>query len=169
MGDLTANEFAAVLLILRVAFGLTFASHGWAKRKGGIDGTAGWFDGMGMKPGRLHAHLASLTEIGTGLLLAVGLLSSLAAAGVIGVMVVAGYTSHRKNGFFIVKNGWEYTFIVGLIAVVIAGLGPGDWSVDESLGLADALNGWVGLALALGLGIGAGIGQLALFYRPPSD
>ena len=65
MGDITGNEFAFAVLAFRVIFGLIFAGHGWSKRKNGLDGTAAWFDGMGMKPGRVHAQLASLTEIGT--------------------------------------------------------------------------------------------------------
>ncbi|MDH3680516.1 MAG: DoxX family protein [Acidimicrobiia bacterium] len=156
------------MLIFRVLFGLTFAAHGYAKmfRGGRIEGTAGWFDSMGMKPGRVHALLASLTEMGSGVLLALGFLTPLAAAGIIGVMVVAGWTVHRSSGFFIVSNGWEYTFIVGLTAFVIAGLGPGDWSIDEQLGIAADLNGFVGMAIAAILGIGAGITQIALFYRP---
>ncbi|MFT7597471.1 MAG: putative oxidoreductase [Acidimicrobiales bacterium] len=169
MGDLTSTEFGTVLLALRVIFGLVFAGHGWGKCKNGIDGTAGWFDSIGMKPGRVHALLASITEIGAGLMLAAGLLTSFAAAGVVGVMAVAGYTSHRKNGFFIVKDGWEYTFIVALIAVSIAGLGPGKWSIDSALSISDSLNGFVGLAIALVLGVGVGIAQLALFYRPPAE
>ncbi|MEM9562337.1 MAG: DoxX family protein [Actinomycetota bacterium] len=153
----------------RVIIGLVFAAHGWAKRfsGGGIDGTAGWFDSMGMRPGKLHANLASTMEMVAGVLLALGLLTSFAAAGIVGIMVVAGWTVHRSEGFFIVGNGWEYTFIVALIAVAIAGLGPGRWSIDEALGLADDLNGWTGLAIAIVLGLAAGVGQIAAFYRPP--
>lgn len=166
MGDLSDNEFAAVLLAFRVIFGLVFAAHGWAKRKGGLAGTAGWFDSIGMKPGALHAQLASLTEIVAGLLIAVGLVTSFAAAAVVGVMVVAGYTVHRSNGFFIVKDGWEYTFMVALMAVAIAGVGPGDWSIDAGIDLADTLNGWVGLGIAVGVGVLGGAAQIVTFYRP---
>lgn len=168
MGDLTNTEFDTVLLVFRVIVGLVFASHGWAKRQGGIDGTAGWFDSIGMKPGKVHAQLASLTEIGAGLLLAVGLLTPFAAAAFVGVMVVAGYTVHR-DAFFIVKNGWEYTFKVALMAVIVAGLGPGEWSLDGALDLIDPLNGFVGLAIAIGLGVVGGAAQLAIFYRPPAE
>ncbi len=121
---------------------------------------------MGMRPGKVHANLASGTEMLTGVMLAVGLLTPFAAAGIIGVMVVAGWTVHRNDGFFIVSNGWEYTFIVGLIAAAIAGLGPGRWSIDQGLGLADDLNGWTGLAIALVLGIVGGVAQIVLFYKP---
>lgn len=167
---LEQTEFDVVMAGFRVVFGLVFAAHGWAKRfsGGGIAGTAGWFDSMGMRPGKLHANLASSMEMLTGVLLAVGLLTSFASAGIVGIMIVAGWTVHRSEGFFIVGNGWEYTFIVGLIAVAIAGLGPGRWSIDYGLGIADDLNGWAGLAIAIALGIAGGVGQIAAFYRPPA-
>jgi putative oxidoreductase len=170
MEQLDPTAFDAVVGGFRVLVGLIFAAHGWAKRfsGGGIDGTAGWFDSIGMKPGRLHAQLASGTEMLTGVMLAIGLLTPFASAGIIGVMVVAGWVVHRSNGFFIVKDGWEYTFIVGLMALLVAGLGPGRWSVDHALGIVDDLQGWVGLAIALVLGIGGGAAQLAAFYRPPA-
>lgn len=165
---LEQTEFDLVMAGFRVIFGLVFAAHGWAKRfsGGGLEGTAGWFESIGMKPGRLHAQLASGTEMLAGVMLALGLLTPFAAAGIIGVMVVAGWVVHRSHGFFIVGNGWEYTFMVGLMALAVAGLGPGRWSVDRALGIVDELSGWVGLAIAVILGIGAGVGQLALFYRP---
>lgn len=165
---LEQTEFDVVMATFRVIFGLVFAAHGWAKRfsGGGIDGTAGWFDSIGMRPGRMHANLASTMEMLTGVLLVVGLLTPFAAAGIVGIMVVAGWTVHRDKGFFIVGEGWEYTFMVALSAVAIAGLGPGRLSIDQGLGLADDLNGWVGLAIALVLGTAGGVAQLVLFYRP---
>ena len=167
MADLRAAHVATIVLVFRVVFGIVFAGHGWGKRKGGIDGSARWCDSMGMRPGRVHAQLASLTEIGTGLMIAVGLFLPFAAAGVVAVMIVAGWTTHRKNGFWIVGDGWEYTFMVALTAALIAGLGAGDYSLDAVLDLVDLFNGLVGVALALALGVAAGVGQLAVFYRPP--
>ncbi len=168
MSDLSQTDFNVVMTVFRVLFGLTFFTHGYAKQfQGGrIAGTAGWFDSMGMKPGKVHAQLAALTEMGAGVALALGLFTPIAAAAVIGVMVVAGYTVHRGT-FAIVKDGWEYTFVVGLIAAAIAGLGPGEWSLDHALGLTDDLNGLTGVAIAVGVGVAAGVGQIAAFYRPP--
>lgn len=170
MDGLDPTAFDAVLGGFRILVGVIFAAHGWAKRfsGGGIDGTASWFDSIGMRPGKLHANLASTTEMVTGAMLAIGLLTPFASAGIIGVMVVAGWVVHRDKGFFIVGEGWEYTFTVGLMALVIAGLGPGRWSIDWALGIADDLNGWVGLAIAAIVGIGGGAAQLAAFYRPPT-
>ena len=54
-------------------------------------------------------------------------------------------------------------------AVGIAMLGPGEWSLDDAIGIADDLDGWVGLLIAGVGGVVAGVGQLAIFYRPPAD
>lgn len=157
------------LLLLRASLGLMLAAHGYAKifKGGRLAGTARWFDSIGMKPGRLHAPLAAGSEIGSGLLMAFGLFHSLAATAMIGVMVVAGWTVHRNNGFFIIREGWEYVFIIAVAAAVLAVLGPGAWSIDHAIGLADDLDGYTGLTLALA-GVLAGVVQVAVFFRPPA-
>ena len=110
--------------------------------------------------------MAALSEILCGLILCLGFLTSFAAAGIIGIMVVAGWTVHRNNGFFIIKEGWEYVFVLSVAALAIATLGPGDWSIDHTLGISEDLMGWAGFWIAGGLGIGAGLLQLLLFFRP---
>lgn len=165
------DEYNAAMLLLRVAFGLTMAAHGYAKvfKGGKLDGTAGWFDSIGMKPGKIHARLAAGTEILAGLGLAFGLLTTFSAAGFVGLMVVAGWVVHRSNGFFIVSEGWEYTFILAVAAVAIAMLGPGEWSIDELLEISGEFDGWIGFFIAAVGGGVAGVGLLAAFYRPPSS
>ena len=168
MEPTTATDLA--LLVLRVVVGLTLAAHGWNKFTGGgkIPGTGRWVDSIGMRPGRLNAYLAASTEVSAGLLLAVGLLTSLAVAGVIGVMTVAGWTSHRTNGFFIIKEGWEYVFVLASVSLAVATLGPGSWSVDDALGIAGDMDGMTGFWIALVIGVGGGIAQMLTFYRPSS-
>lgn len=158
------------LLLLRVVAGLTLAAHGYNKFFGGgrIPGTARWFDSMGMRPGKVHAVMAASTEMASGIGLALGLLTPLCGAGMVALMIVAGWTVHKPNGFFIVKSGWEYNLILALIGVVAGTLGPAEWSLDHALDIADNLDGFTGLAIALGLGVVGGVGQLVLFYRPPA-
>jgi putative oxidoreductase len=168
----TATDFA--LLLIRVVLGLTMAAHGYNKffGKGGLAGTAGWFDSMGMKPGMFHARIAATTEMSAGIGLAIGLLTPIPAAGFVALMFVAAWTVHRKNGFFIVKEGWEYNLILAAAAVAVAGLGAGRLSLDyalfRNLGVYDFLGGWNGLVIAVVLGLAGGIGQLVIFYRPPA-
>src|SRR4051812_43862499 len=95
------HDFDVIILVARIIVGLTLAAHGWFKYfKGGkIAGTGRWFDSIGMKPGKVHAYAAATTELGSGILLALGLLTPLAAAGFTGVMLVAAWTVNRPNGF----------------------------------------------------------------------
>src|ERR1044071_1970134 len=92
--------FHLALLVLRVTLGVVFLAHGinHVFRGGKIPGTARWFESLGMKPGVLHAWLASLTEIGSGAMLLVGFLTPLAGARVAGVMLVGSITHHLTNG-----------------------------------------------------------------------
>lgn len=163
------NEFDTAMLILRVAVGLTMAAHGANKFKGGLAGVAGWFDSMGMRPGALHARFAAGGEVLSGLFLAAGLLTSFACLGFVGLMTVAAVTVHIEKGFFILDEGWEYVFVLAVVAVCIATLGPGDWSIDAALGIDDDLDGYTGLAIAAGGGLAAAGGLLAVFYRPPKQ
>ena len=166
MSTSTASDF--VLLLCRLSIGVTIAAHGWNKIFGGgrIKGTSRWFQSIGMKPGTFNAWMAALSEILCGLLLSLGFLTSFAASGVIGIMVVAGWTVHKNNGFFIIKEGWEYVFILSITALTIAVTGPGNWSIDHVLEISDDFIGWNGFWIAGGLGISAGLLQLSLFFRP---
>src|SRR5712671_1883535 len=168
MTDHTAIDTG--LLILRVVLGLTMAAHGYNKffGKGGLAGTAGWFDSMGMKPGMFHARIAATTEMSAGLGLAAGLLTPIPAAGFVSLMLVAAWTVHRANGFFIVKEGWEYNLVLAVSAVVIATLGAGKFSLDWLIFGKNWFDGWHGLVISLGLGLAGAVGQLLIFYRPPA-
>jgi putative oxidoreductase len=136
---------------------------------GKIAGTARWFESLGMRPGRLHAWLASLTELGAGLLLVLGLLTPIAAAGVVGTMLVAWLTNHARNGFFIFLpgEGYEYVMTLTLAGLAVGATGAGRISLDHALGIFDTA-GWVGLAVTAAAGIGGGLGLLITFWRPPS-
>ncbi|MEZ5166081.1 MAG: DoxX family protein [Acidimicrobiales bacterium] len=96
------------------------------------------------------------------------MLTPLAAMAFVAVMFVAGWTVHKPNGFFIVAEGWEYNFILAVIAVAVATTGPGEYSLDWQLELVDKADGLTGLLVAAVGGLAAGIGQLVLFYRPPA-
>ncbi len=163
------DELNLAMLLVRVVIGVTLALHGVQKVRGGLDGVANWFDGMGMRPGWIHARFAAFGEIAAGVCLATGLLTTFAALGFVGLMSVAGWTDHRGKGFFILKQGWEYVMVLAVVAVTIAMLGPGEWSVDHALGIDDALDGYVGLLVSAGGGLVAASALLAAFYRPPAE
>jgi putative oxidoreductase len=166
------TAFDAGLLVLRLVLGLTLAAHGLNKFFGGgrIPGTARWFESIGMKPGKFHATVAASTEVSAGLGLAAGLLTPIPAAGFVSLMLVAAWTVHRSNGFFIVKEGWEYNLVLAGAAVAVATLGAGKYSLDRLIfgpHWPDWLYGWGGLLVSVLLGLAGALGQLLIFYRPP--
>jgi putative oxidoreductase len=159
----------AGMFILRIAVGIVMIAHGYNHifRGGKIEGTAGWFESLGMKPGILHGWLASLTELGAGAMLILGFLTPLAAAGVIGVMLVALITNHLKNGFFIFRpgEGYEYVLTLLLAGFAIAGIGGFEWSIDDSIN-STWLYGWKGILIAAIAGVGGAAALLVVFWRP---
>ncbi len=163
------KTFDLALLVVRVFFGVSLAAHGYNKffGKGGLDGTTGWFGGIGMRWPRWQARLAATTEVGAGVLFAAGLLTPLAAAGMIGLMAVAIVVAHWKVGFFIFKpnQGWEYCASIAVAAFCIATIGPGRWSLDHAFGI--EFTGWSGAITAAMVGVGGALLQLGISYRPP--
>jgi putative oxidoreductase len=163
---INSNALDLAMLLIRLAIGPMLIAHGYNKifGAGGLEGTAGWFEGLGLKPGWLHARVAAFTEISVGIAVTIGLLTPLASAGVIGLMVVAMFTDHRGKGYFVFKGGWEYVLFVAITATALASAGPGRWSVDHAISL-----GWFGVrwaAVAVVLGVGAALLMLATSYRP---
>ena len=172
MDDIDAINLA--LLVFRCGIGAVMLAHGINHIVGGgkIEGTAGWFGSMGMKQPLVQAWMASITEVGAGLLLVFGFLTPLAAAGVVGVMAVAWIINHRGNGFFIFRpgEGWEYVMTLLLCGLMLGAIGPGEWSLDNAFDLDDDLSGWAGLLIAAIGGGGGSLLLLAAFWRPaPTD
>ena len=162
------DQMSAGLLLLRLCLGLFLAYHGYNKvfGGGGLKGTASWFGSIGMRWPQWQARLAASTEIGAGLFLALGLLTPLASAGVIGIMVVAIVVAHAKVGFFVFlpNQGWEYCATIAVGALAVGTMGAGDWSLDNAFEL--SFDGWSGSVIAIAVGLGGALVQLASSYRP---
>lgn len=145
------------LLLLRVVVGALLIGHGTQKLFGwfggyGLDGVGGWFHSLGFRPGKPMAVLAGLGEAGGGLLLVLGLLTPLGAAAVVGTLLVAASTHLPKvwNG----DGGAEFPFVLATVGATLAFTGPGDWSLDNALGLDPTGTGY-GVAAVLAGVLGA--------------
>lgn len=156
------------VLFLRVVFGLFMAAHGINKVFGGgrIAGTAGWFGSIGFKWPVWQARLAAATEIGAGVFLALGLLTSFAAGAMVALMVVAIWVAHRNNGFFVFKpgQGWEYCASIAAVSLAIGTTGGGRFSLDHAIGL--HLGAAAAIVVTFGIGFIAPLLQLGVSYRP---
>ena len=155
-------------IVLRVAIGITMLAHGWNHAFGGgrLPGTARWFESIGIRPGRVHALLATLTELGAGAFVLLGLLTSLSAGAVAGTMLVALVANHLKNGFFIFRpgEGYEYVLMIILVSLALGALGGGRVSIDHAIGF--SLTGWQGLLAAAAIGGGGAFVLLVTCWRP---
>lgn len=164
------NELDVASLILRLWLGVVLVAHGWNHGfgPGGLAGTAGWFESIGLRPAKVHAAISAYLELAAGVALIVGFLVPLAAAAGIGVMTVAFVTVHRKNGFFIFREGegYEYVVTVAFALTALAILGGGELSLDRALDLDLG-----GIAIGLGAaaaGILGAAGLLITSWRPPA-
>jgi putative oxidoreductase len=154
------------LFALRVVVGALFIGHGTQKLFGwfgghGIEGTGGFMEQLGYRPGKSFAVLGGVAEAGGGALFVLGFLTPFAALAVIAMMINAVFAVHIDNGLWIQDNGYEYPLVVAVAAAALALAGGGSLSVDHILGL--NLGGFIGfLAILLGViagGISAGIRQ----------
>jgi putative oxidoreductase len=124
--------------LVRVATGLLLVPHGAQKLFGwfggsGLAGTGQFFESkLGLPP--WVAVLAGLIEFGGGLLLALGLVTRMAAALVVGLMTVAVIQVHLPNGFFWTQGGYEYPLLWGILALSFAIRGGGRFSLDALIG-----------------------------------
>jgi putative oxidoreductase len=127
------------LLAGRTVLGGYLAAHGAQKLFGAFGGhglgpTAAGFERLGLRPGRVTATAAALSELGGGLLTVAGLASPVGPVAIAGTMAVAGAT-HRANGPFAANRGYELAATNLAAALTLAVAGPGRYSLDGLTGL----------------------------------
>ncbi|WP_408649348.1 DoxX family protein [Streptomyces herbicida] len=167
-GVTTARTSSAAdwgLLLIRLTFGLLMAAHGAQKLFGilgghGLTAVGHSFAGLGFRPGKLFAAIAGLSEFLGGLGLALGLLTPLASAALIGVMINAMATVTGAHGLWETDGGVEYNVCITVVALAVAAIGPGRLAVDRFLPW--GAGGWGAAAFALGLGGAAAAITLSL-------
>jgi putative oxidoreductase len=158
------------LLVARIVVGLLMAAHGTQKLFGwfggyGLQKTGEFFAQLGFRPGRAFAAAASVAELTSGLLIALGFLGPIGPALMISVMIVAAVTVHWGHGLFATTNGVEVPALYATAAVALALTGFGSYSLDASLGLTNVWTSTITL-IALAIGITGGVANLALRVRP---
>ena len=130
------------LTLLRLVLGVVFFAHGAQKMLGwwggnGFSGTMGYFTHSGI-PAPL-AFLAIAAEFFGGMGLVVGLLSRVAALGIVVNMLVAVLTVHLPNGLFMnwsgaqKGEGFEYHLLAIALGIAIMVKGGGAVSMDRAL------------------------------------
>jgi putative oxidoreductase len=143
-------------LAIRGVAGPLFVGHGTQKLFGwfgghGLEGTGGFFESIGLRPGKQHAAAAGAAEAVGGALLFLGAATPLAAAMITGSMATAIRKVHAPNGPWVTENGWEYNALIIASMAAIVEHGPGPLSVDARL-----FPNWKGPAWAAAA-VGAGV------------
>src|SRR2546421_5755808 len=128
------------LLLLRLGVGLTLAGHGVQKLFGWFGGPGlirlkQGFEKQGFRPVWLWVTLAIVGEVGGGLSVALGFLTPLGAAGILGAMAMATFKTHWKNGFWLNKGGYEYSLVLLIVSIAIGLIGPGRFALDTLFGI----------------------------------
>ena len=146
------NETAPMLV--RVAQGSLMAGHGAQKLFGsfggpGLEGTSGFMEMLGMRPGRPWAYLAGLSEFGGGVLTALGFLNPLGPLGVIGSMSMATRKAHWDKPIWVTEGGAELPVLNIAISMALMIREPDRYSLDRLLGI--SLPRWVGLVGLVGV------------------
>jgi putative oxidoreductase len=158
------------LLLARLVIGLLMAAHGSQKLFGwfggyGLNGTGQFFEGLGFRPGRTFAALASLAEVGGGLFVALGLFGPIGPALILSVMIVGAVSVHWPHGLFAMSNGIEVPLLYSTIVAALALTGFGQFSLDAVLGLTPLWTPAIAWA-ALAVGVVGGVVNLSLRRVP---
>jgi putative oxidoreductase len=139
----------------RVLIGSLITAHGTQKLFGwfggpGRAGTEGMMESLQMRPPKVHALAAGVTETVGGAMLALGLATPLASSALTGVMTTAIAKVHLPNGPWAANGGWEYNAVLIGAVTALAETGPGDLSLDHALGIERTGPRWALASLALG-------------------
>jgi len=156
-------------LLVRLTIGGTFFVHGSQKLFGwfggyGPDGTGQFFESLGLRPGRRNAIVAGSTEAGCGVLVALGLATPLAAAGLSAVMITALRTAVWSEG--VKPATGEHEVLLAAAALALTDTGPGAPSLDSTLGLQRSGPGWT--LAALGAGAAGSAMAISMGRRQPA-
>lgn len=144
MADMKATGCEMAPLFLRLALAVIFLAHGgqklalldpdtisWQATKASIaDNVVKPFEAMGLKPAEPLAWFVAVTEFGGGLALALGLLTRLAAFGLLAIMGVAVWKVHWQNGLFL-PGGFEYNLMIGAACLALILMGGGAVALDR--------------------------------------
>jgi putative oxidoreductase len=116
------------LLLLRVMLGIVMLAHGVPKVLH-FSGIVEGFGNMGIPLHALAAAWATIAEAGGGLLMLLGVLTDIAGAMFAIDMLGAIIFVHAANGFSAGKGGYEFPLMLLIVALAIALMGPGRYSV----------------------------------------
>lgn len=125
-------------LIPRFLLGIVFVYHGgqylfglFGAEPAAIEKLAGRIASWGWPAPTLLAYAVGVTQFFGGACVLIGLLTRFWASGLAVMMAVGAIKEHGAAGFSYVNGGWEYNFVLGVLALSLAVQGGGAFSLDE--------------------------------------
>ena len=128
------------LLVLRLVTGGLLAGHGSQKLFAsfggrGLEGTGGWLESLGLRPGRNWAMAAGGAEFTGGALTALGLLNPIGPILMFGPMAAATRLVHWDKPVWVTEGGAELPLTNLAVGTALLLSGPGAISLDRVLGV----------------------------------
>jgi len=124
----------AALIPPRAALGASMVYHGLGKlREGAPEQVGGWFESVGLRPGKPLAVATGLAEVFAGVGAILGLWTRPAALAVLVTQSFALGKVHASKGYDFTKGGFEYNIALMCIAGTLLIAGPGMFSAHEGL------------------------------------
>ncbi len=112
-----------IYALLRIVTGFLFTCHGVQKVFGALGGEK-------VPPGPTLPFIAGVLELVLGVLVLLGLFTSIAAFLASGEMAVAYFMVHQAGGALPIQNGGELAALYAFVFLYIAARGSGIWSID---------------------------------------
>lgn len=158
---------------LRLLLGVVLLGHGlqkagWFKAPGwpsSIDEQADFVGLFGYSHTHLMAWLITITEVASGALLLLGLLTPLATAAIIGIGFQFAAGPQWSGGLFgnDSSSGLDSTLLLMVAAAALGFIGAGRYSLDARMPSALPVRGWRGGVIAVALGVVVGTIVLVAF------
>lgn len=114
------------LLLIRIALGIVFIYHGWAKISN-MDTFISMFAGMGINT--FFTYVVAYVEFIGGILMILGICVREVALLFAITMLVAIKVVHFKNGFSNMAGGYEYPFTLLLASLATVFTGAGKYTI----------------------------------------
>ncbi|MFD4030079.1 DoxX family protein [Streptomyces sp. NPDC058637] len=118
-----------ILSLFRMVTGLLFACHGVATLFNVLGGPHGEMPSTGEWP----SWWAAVIQLTGGVLVLIGLSTRTAALLCSGSMAYAYFVNHQGDGLLPIENGGESAALFCWAFLLIAALGPGQWSLAALL------------------------------------
>ena len=120
-----------ILGLMRIIVGVMLLCHGAQKVLGAFGGTP-------PETPAFVRYLGGGIELFGGALIAVGLLTRIAAFLMSGLMAFAYFMAHAPQGFWPILNQGELAIVYCWLALYLTARGPGAWALDNVLTRHDA-------------------------------